>query len=507
MSRLSEALRIFRKDLVLLWPLAAAFAVLVAVLAMQDASLPSGDALYPELLEIPFVAACFYLTARVVRAEGLASACPYWVTRPISRGGLAAGKALALAVLLNLPLLAAQCWSLAANGGSPLEHPGLLLSRQVFFTARVVLPAAALAAVTTSWVAFAAGALAYLAIGQWAWVEWAPGYGWSRASEVAALTACAALLALGVQYARRRTRFAQRVLINAAWLICLWQIMSWRTGFEVQTWFTATAPAGVAHLAFAPSVGVSPAGVDPEHAGPRNGPEVGIALPIAVSGVAAEQGVRIDGIRTQIAAPGRTWDSGWHLAPDRVVASAAEPGAPARFLTSDGSYWLSFDVPAEFYRAAGETAADLRIALALTILADPTSTELELGGGHVAMGVGACWTHLADGFLEATCSSADWGAARTRVRVQSQSTGQGVTGDLVPAWAGLKLSGPGALNFGPWATGAGLTLWNDRVSGRVPAPPFPIDIILDTQRPASFAERTIEARGVRLAAFAVPGGH
>jgi hypothetical protein len=495
---MSEILRIFRKDAAHLWPRVAAFLVVVAVLCWADADFPEvNSGLDPQasLLEIPFFLACLFLIASAIHAEGPAGECPYWVTRPFLWRNLLAAKALFLLAFLNLPVFLAQSCVLAANGISPFDQFPVLLWRQVFFTAQVVLPAAALAAVTDSLAGFGVGALLYFGFSQiprslpgdgaFGWSGWE----WIRMS-VAAILSLAAAVVLGLQFARRKTGVSRIVLAAAAIAIGLGQLLPWQIGFAVQRRLSPSGSDKIARIAFAPAGGMAPLGTHTRR--PEDAP-VRLAIPVWVSGLSVGQGVRVEGVRTTVDAPGgRHWDSGWGFAGEPVLWAA--DAAPRLFLTSDGPYWLGIAMAPEFYRAVKAGSVHLRTTLALTLLGDSTSTNLDLDGGSVAGDTGVCWTHGAGATVTAVCSSPFWTAARSTLRIRSKSTGESVAGDLLPG-------GAGAWTYGPYPTASGLSLWTNPVYATLSTPPFPIEIVLDTHPPAGSAERTLDVPAVRLSDY------
>jgi hypothetical protein len=494
-----QALRIFRKDIAYLWPRAAGFAALLVVLCRLDARVPEQPATwYAEpLLEASFLLACLYLTASVIHAEAPAGDCPYWVTRPVSWRSLLAAKALWLLVFLNLPVLLAQAIALAAHGVSPFDQFTVLIWRQVFLTALVVLPASALAAVTGTLLQFAMAGLVYFALcdvpkifagsaaHDWLGWDWL-GSEWIRISATAAVSMAVAALVAGMQFARRRTAVNRAILGAAALAMGLCQVLPWRIGFALQSTFSGAAPDKTARIVFAAGRRSAPPGTPPGR----------VEIPVDVSGVSADQGVRVEGVRTTIdARNGQHWDSGWGFAGE--IFLSAEGKSPRPFLTSEGPYWLEIAVAPEFYAAVKDGPVHLRSTLALILLGDSTSTDLELGGARIAEDTAVCWTHPAGGVVAVACSSPFWRAARSTLRAQSQSTGESVAGDLFATQ-------PGALTYGPYPTDSGLSMWSNRVEGSVYAPPLPIKVILDTHRPAGSAERTVDVPAIRLSTNQIP---
>jgi len=327
-----------------------------------------------------------------------------------------------------------------------------------------------------------------------------PGWEWIRTSTTAALSLAAAAVVLGLQFARRRTGMSRIVLGTVAVAMGLCQLLTWQIGFAIQSALSGAPPDKTARIVFAPDRGSAP-GAPPDRveAAPARIEariQVRVEIPVEVSGIPADQGVRVEGVRTTIdALHGRHWDSGWGFAGEPVLSAEGE--SPHPFLTSDGPYWLEIAVAPEFYDAVKAGPVHLRSTLALTLLGDSTSTDLELGGARIAGDTGICWTHPAGGVVAVACSSPFWRAARSTLRVRSQSTGESVARDLLAAKVG-------ALAYGPYPTDSGLRMWSNRVEGRVYAPPFPIEVILDTHPPAGFAKRTVDVPAIRLSAYQTP---
>jgi len=492
-NRMREALRVFRKDAGHLWPQAAGLAALLAAACWQDARLPGhGASGLHAALDAAFPLACLYLAACLIHAEAPAGDRAYWLTRPFSRRSLLAAKALWLATFVNLPVLVAQSVTLAANGLSPWDHLSILLWRQVFLTAEVLLPAAALAAVTRNLAEFAAAAfLVFMVIVPWTllraatdWTAWE----WVRGSitGVAALGAAGAVLAL--QYARRDTGLSRAILGAAAVAIGLWQMVPWHVGLAVESALWRTAPGAVARLAFAPERRRA-AEVHGLAGRLRSTIRVPIEIPVEISGIPADQGVIAQAIRITVDAPGGSrWDSGWESPGQPVLSGEAAPARPLP--ASDGPCWLRMAIDPAFYQTVGNQPVHLRATVALTLVGDATSTVLELGAARIAADTGVCWTHPSGARVTVVCFSPFWRPAWSRLRVQSKSTGESVS-------AGLTAPD---ISYGPFPTAAGLSMWG-WAAGGTSAPAFPIAVILDTHPAAGFAERTVDVPALRLADY------
>ena len=89
------------------------------------------------------------LIARLIHCEKLVGDTQFWITRPYEWPKLVAAKVFFLAVFLYAPFFAAQCLLLHSGGFHSSSYlPGLLLDL-VYLTGEVVLPLAALSALTT----------------------------------------------------------------------------------------------------------------------------------------------------------------------------------------------------------------------------------------------------------------------------------------------------------------------------------------------------------------------
>ncbi len=105
------------------------------------------------------VIAWWVLIARLIQGEPLTDDRAFWLTRPYGRWRLFAAKALSVVAFVNLPLLIAQTVFIAGAGFSPGRYIAGLAWEQVLITAFLVLPAVALATLTSTAAQFLLGAL------------------------------------------------------------------------------------------------------------------------------------------------------------------------------------------------------------------------------------------------------------------------------------------------------------------------------------------------------------
>ena len=95
-------------------------------------------------------AAWWFLLVSLIHEEALPGIRQFWLTRPYRRSALLGAKLLFIALFLNLPALLADL-AVMARSGAPLSGQwGALFWKQVPYSAIFLMPALALAAVTSS---------------------------------------------------------------------------------------------------------------------------------------------------------------------------------------------------------------------------------------------------------------------------------------------------------------------------------------------------------------------
>jgi len=197
-----EALHIFRKDVRALWP--------QILIALAVASLPVlvRDPQQSDKLIGVLVLARWFLVVSAVHQEKLVGDREWWLTRPNSWKSLLTAKLLLIAAFVQIPLLFSDLAILTSDG---LQIAwGRLAARQIQLAIALVLPAAAVAAITPGlasfglavlaiWIAIVIPAANDSALMRWGPLEWIP-----PALMIAVFGITAALLLLW-QYSRRRT--------------------------------------------------------------------------------------------------------------------------------------------------------------------------------------------------------------------------------------------------------------------------------------------------------------
>src|SRR5580704_7308812 len=157
MTTFQQALHIFRKDVRHLRFEIAGILLLLIVLVLtgvqtweglQARGGPESDSDGPLDLLLPV--AWSLLIARAIQTEALPGDRHFWLTRPYSRPGLLLSKALLIVAFINLPLFVAQAAIISFDGLPLSSNFAGLLWNQVLISVLLLLPVAAMAALTRS---------------------------------------------------------------------------------------------------------------------------------------------------------------------------------------------------------------------------------------------------------------------------------------------------------------------------------------------------------------------
>lgn len=227
---MKPALHIFRKDVRRLWPL---IALVLALFAFDYAQISGLTAPLPHVLPLGFyeillltVLACWFLGARVVQQEALPGERQFWLTRPYDRSDLLLAKLLFLSTFEFLPLIIGGCVSEVHYGVPILPNMGGLLLWGIVASAWLILPAIAIASVTTNLRGFVGALFAVsVAVGVYAFYGALAPHWFSPAVAAPGITNLAGYLpliflaigAIVLQYERRKTVWS--LLLLAAGLL------------------------------------------------------------------------------------------------------------------------------------------------------------------------------------------------------------------------------------------------------------------------------------------------
>jgi hypothetical protein len=417
------AWHIFKKDLVLLWPVVllgvlAQWALFAVVFAMD--TLPQSPWLRPlaQLGTTVVFLAIVFIAALGVQQEPVPGTRQDWLARPIRRSDLLAAKLLFVLLAVHLPMLVGDAVQILAHGFSLGEALSGALARSLLIFVTVSLPALALAAMTRTLGQFiAAGIVYFIAVvaitivlsmaarigGQeqvtnplfWTGVAWIP----QTLGRVA--LAAGAVIALLLLYLSRRVPLARRVLPAFALLSVLTALLPWEWIFAIQQ-AAAAAPAGppvtmdldLTAARYRPAPGenadVYAAGAGQVQLRGRSAGDVPAEnrARSAQGNVAVYIPLRISGLP----AGARPWV-------DRADVRLTRPDGQLVFedrgdnleLRADGPAYETVRLPALIYERAKDQPLNLEIVFSLSLLSpQPVQTIAALGADQRLPGLGRC---------------------------------------------------------------------------------------------------------------------
>jgi hypothetical protein len=357
MSPVRQPFHIFRKDAIHLWPeTLVSIALLVAFAwALTQTWLPSDGSFNPANLALPIikfllVVSWLVLISRLVHDEELVGDRQFWTTRPYTWYGLFSAKVLYLAVFVCVPFLLTQAWLLHHAGLYPtLLIPGLL--KNVLYIALVfLLPLLAIAAVTATFVRYISsvlvGLIYFLAVVVLATYNWldklsAPYIDYILGGTLLAMI----LIALVLQYARRKTLITRLILIATPIVVLL---------------FALLAPANLLNAHRYPDNSVGKATFDPNPLAQQ--PEgrlfnfqhkVTLAIPVQVTlnGLSDQSSIEVQSSQITIDGP-----NGLHYVSDWSAD-------PANFNNEQKEYLLPLRIPESVYNSIHDKPVAVHVLL------------------------------------------------------------------------------------------------------------------------------------------------
>jgi len=156
-----QVLHIFRKDVRHLWPSITIVILLAIGHAVFDVESwpvynPGTDRTnaIASLLNMLLPLSLWFLIAQLIFQEALPGDRQFWLTRPYRWGDLLAAKILFVFVFGSVPMFLSDWYILAAQRLGAFDDVPMLFLRQVLFAALFLLPAFALATVTSGLLQF-----------------------------------------------------------------------------------------------------------------------------------------------------------------------------------------------------------------------------------------------------------------------------------------------------------------------------------------------------------------
>lgn len=316
-----QILHIFRKDVRHHWPeILVSLAVLIAFAVDQPrkwTDQPAPERILGTLLNILpilMVLAWAFLIVRLVQSESLVGDRQFWITRPYRWYKLLAAKLLSILVFVNLPLFVTQL-ILLKIAHFPVLHsiPGLLFIHMLLAFS-IVMPALAIACITSGigQAALTLLAISLLVIGLAFLSSVLPGMDMNDSTDTfqAAIFLIACLTTILLQYLYRKT-FVSRSVVTAG-IVCISLIVVLAPYEKLITReFPLPAPAHPlpAQLSFDRTLSF-----DHENA-QRSffyGDQVELELPFQVSGLDDKTIAQISAVKLDLVLPsGEQWSSQW----------------------------------------------------------------------------------------------------------------------------------------------------------------------------------------------------
>ena len=346
--------------------------------AAIDSPFAHAIAMVPVLSTVLIPAAWWALIAAVVHAEALPGDRQFWVTRPYSRLSLFASKALFALVYMMLPLALAQVVLLVRSDMPISTWWSGLLWNQVLIAVVIVLPAFALAALTSTMVqfVFASGVtvgLSYLAQSD----SW-HGINWVRISLGLLLMTITAAFVVANQYRYRRTARSRLVSLSGVLVTLLVALLfPWPAAFAVQA---AVRPMKAAPLT-ADLLPLERLPEDLQRVAPPRDPDHArlVELRFATTGIGAETPIACNGVEVVIERPGGDrWKASLWRNPTAYSAGTGEQGC-----------YASFRVPSGFVDAALEQSVRVTGVVYVTQF-DHASMRVAADGRPVVLGDVVC---------------------------------------------------------------------------------------------------------------------
>lgn len=450
---MKQILAIFTKDARRFWPEILISLGLLAALVLtyprqwqETGAVSSGSfglwlsaggaqGLLADALIILIPIAWWILIARLIHCERLVGDTQFWITRPYTWPSLLAAKLLFLAAFVYLPFFIAQSALLREAGFYPSSYlPGLLLNL-FFLTVFLVLPLAALSALTTGFGRMTLAVLGVLLfiISVAATSAFLPSNTYGSIPDILSgrlafiLLFCGCAAVVLVQYARHRARLAWTLLAVVALGMCA--IAAFDPDQSLMDRRFPHAAAAPVQFAYAPGGMHQPitTGTNDKHL-------LAIHLPMSTSGVADGQVVLPLALRATITgANGASWQSPW------------QSGSSEHLLPGVSAFTMRLILPDSVYDRFKSESVTLRINVALVQARRSSATVVALPRGEFPVaGFGVCkpdhWFNDFDDFSNITCRSAMGQPQLTHITAQWTDGRCGDAssqpGALGTAWAG-----------------------------------------------------------------------
>jgi hypothetical protein len=298
-----------------------------------------------------------FTVIRVIQSESLVGDRQFWVTRPYDWRQLLAAKLLFILVFVNLPMFILDLFLLAKADFTPARYLAGLFWMQLLITLILLLPMAALAAVTATVVQLLLSLLVIVLYmtGSSVLAQHLTGATFTSTDPLPNILLIATPLAvITLQYAGRRTGLARSLILGLMGALILISVAApYRVLINRQYPPLKTGEQPPFQLAFGGNPGTWHRG---RVADPR---EVGITLPLTISRTDPDSILVTQGSRVELEGPnGLKWNSDW-----TSMNSMS-------FLPGENFFSVSFAMPRSLYDQLISSALKVRVTLAFTLYQD-----------------------------------------------------------------------------------------------------------------------------------------
>jgi len=325
--------------------------------------------------------AWWYLASLAVYGEPLPGDRQFWVTRPYRWTSLLGAKLLFIVAFVSFPLLLADCFILTLQGFHPWANPGGLLWHEVAVFVVLLLPMIAVACITTSFARVVLVGLATIISIVVLETVLSP-YGntmigfsvegeWIGGSLLCLVLLSTALAIMILQYRSRRTWVSRTIFVAAVLLLlCSGRFLPWDITFALQSRLVksridTSSITAVFSRGSGPPPTVSPARQD----------AVRVSLPVRLYGVPAGTTAAVDAMWADLTLPNGN--------PLKTLLSFGE--------TPPDTVWHDALVERSVFERLKSTPVQLHLTIHLTVLGNPHTEDVPLGGGPRRVpGVGLC---------------------------------------------------------------------------------------------------------------------
>ncbi len=482
MTTFQQAVHIFRKDMRHLRFEIAGILLLLIILVLtgvqtweglQARGGPESDSEGPLAVLLPV--AWSLLIARAIQTEALPGDRHFWLTRPYSRTGLLLSKAMLIVAFINLPLFVAQAAIISLDGLPLLSNFGGLLWNQVLVSVLLLLPVAAMAALTRNLAQFlpVVVLMGALLAGPVAGHNSMGDLEWIRSSLGLLMAAAIGVIVLQRQYRLRRSANTSFLALGATFAgMIVYLAFPHSLAFAIQSRVIGSRDGQFAmHL--------DQTGKRTKDLKAANRYQQIVALPIAVSG-ADPRDLRVDSSEITF-----------------KTLSGITRESRARVNLVDQHLLHTVSLDRHFFDAAKDSPVNVRAEMYLTQFGKARSVDVPLDGTPVYLsGPGQCGVVAEYDRRRFVCRAAFQPPRRFHSDLVTRERGYRRWSDYYSPLPSLP-----TLNPVIWATYELAGEAPDELAPAVPERPA----MLVVREPMAYFRYTMDAPNVRLGDFAITG--